>query len=305
MPFRPYLQEPEWTWLLVLEMTLAGLAAGAYVAYALLHVSRSRQDRDVAHAIGFLPLPLLVIVAVILIIDLGQPLRFLNLIFTSPSALPERGGPFFLNTASPLSWGTYVLPLFGLFALLAFIDSLAHAGRLPLLNAAERVSHHPVWLVLGSILAMTTAGYSGVVLNVTQQTVWTDTVLIGALYLAVAVFGGLGVAAIIAGARRAELTLGALRDALLWVAAINVVLLVLFFAVLAPNGYWQAVAFTLTTGPVFWIGLVVLGLVAPIVLLLRPRVPRRDIAAAGWLSILAGVSLRYTILFSAIAALHG
>ncbi len=304
MPFRPYLQSPEWTWLLLLEMSVAAVAAGVYFAYGSMEIGGHREDRGVTRRLGFIPLPLMLAVAVLLIVDLGQPGRFGNLFFTAPSAVPERGGPFMLNLASPLWLGTYIITAFGFFTLVAFIDSLMHAGRIRTNDRYEGIAHNKIFQGVGGLFALLTGSYSGVLINVTQQTVWTDSILHGAMYASMAAFGGIGVAAIIANLWGAGAgTIRALRDALLWMTAINIVLLVGLLVNL--NVYAQPLVLSPTVGPVFWIGVVALGLAVPAYLLLTGRVTPSRVALVGWLALVAVVSLRYSILFSAIAALHG
>ena len=88
-PFRSYLLEPEWGNVLVLvEMFAAGLAAGTYLAYALMELFGNRQDKAVGRWLALVPAPLMVVAALTLVVDLGQPTRFLNVLFTSPSAVP-------------------------------------------------------------------------------------------------------------------------------------------------------------------------------------------------------------------------
>lgn len=304
MDLRPYLQAPEWTWLIVVEMFIAAVAAGTYFAYGSMEIGGHREDRRVTHYLGFIPMPLMAIVAIILIVDLGQPGRFLNLLFTSAQAAPERGGPIMWNAASPMSVGTYVLMAFSFFTLVAFVDSVSHTGRWREQRWLEPIAHNKIFQAVGGLFALLTGSYSGLLINVTQQTVWTDTILHGALYAAMAAFSGVGVAAIIAEARGAAAgTVRALRDALLWVGAINAVLLVAMLVNL--NRFALPLVASLTTGPVFWIGVVILGLAVPAYLLLSRRVTAGRVALAGWLALVAALSLRYSIIFSALAALHG
>lgn len=302
---RLYLQEPEWTWLLAIEMFFGGIAAGTYFAYALMRLFGNRQDEQVARRIGFVPLPAMLVVAILLIVDLGQPLRFLNLIFTSPSAVLERGGPFMFNPQSPMTWGSYAITAFGLFTLIAFLDSLAHDGRyLKLMRGGELLAHNGIWLVLGAIFALASGAYSGVLVNVTQQTVWTDTALLGALYVATAVFSGFAVAAIAAQLARAESTARAVKDALLWVGAINVILIAAFIASLGD--LWRPFALGGVTAPLFWLGVVVLGFVVPAGILLFYRTSiARQVALAGAFVLVGALAFRLTVLYTSIAALHG
>lgn len=302
MPVRPYLQDPEWTWLLVIEMSVAALAAGAYFAYGSMGIGGHKEDRRVMHALGFVALPLMLVVAVLLIVDLGQPGRFLNLIFTAPGAA-ERGGPLLLIPGSPLSFGTYIITIFGFFTLVAFIDSLMESGRLSRMVWFDAIAHNKLFQGVGGLFALLTGSYSGVLINVTQQSVWTDTILHGAVYCAMAAFGGVGIAAIIAQRRGTPSTARALRDAMVWIGAINVVLLAVLLLTL--NRAAQPLVLSLSVGPVFWLGVVVLGLAAPLWLLLRGSLTPSRLALAGWLAIVAVFSLRYSVLFSAVAALHG
>lgn len=302
---RLYLQEPEWTWLLAIEMFFGGIAAGTYFAYALMRLFGNKQDEEVARRIGFVPLPAMLVVALLLIIDLGQPLRFLNLIFTSGSAVPERGGPLMFNPQSPMTWGSYAITAFGLFTLIAFLDSLAHDGRyLKPMAGGEALAHNGIWLVLGALFALAAGAYSGIVVNVSQQTVWTDTILLGALFVATATLSGFGVAAIAANIRRAESTARAVKDALLWVGAINVILIAAFIASLGD--LWRPFALGTVTGPLFWVGVVVLGLAVPAGILLFYRTGvARQVALAGAFVLVGVLAFRLTVLYSSIAALHG
>jgi formate-dependent nitrite reductase membrane component NrfD len=304
---RVYLQEPHWAnWMIVVEMFIAGVAAGTYAAYALIGLARNRQDRGVAHLLGFIPMPLMLLVALLLIVDLGQPLRFHHLLFTHPAALGERPGPFFLNPASPMSWATYLLPLFGLFTAIAFLDSLAHGGsrqprerKWPL----EALAHNPIVLAIGGLVAIAMAAYPGVMLNVMQQTVWTDSILIGALYVAMAALSGMGVAALVARWARAPSTAQAVRDALLWIAIVNAVLIALFL--ISISQFVAPVVISLIVAPVFWLGVVVIGLAIPIWLLISRRANLENVALAGGLALVGALAFRYSVLYSAVAALQG
>lgn len=305
MPFpgRAYLQYPEWTWLIVLEMFVAAVAAGTYFAYGSIEIGGHKEDRRVTHVLGLIPLPLIALAGLILIVDLGQPLRFVNLLFTSASAVPERGGPFMLNPNSPLGWGTYVILIFGVFALVAFIDSLGHAGRMRSFPRLEAVAHNKVFQAVGGLFGLATGSYSGVLLNVTQQTVWGDTIFHGALYTSEAAFAGVGVAALVARRYGTDGLVRAIRDALVAIALINALILLALVVTLGP--FAQPLLVSLTVAPAFWLGVVILGLAVPLWLLIRPNVTRDRLAFAGVLALVAALSVRYSIVFSALAALHG
>jgi hypothetical protein len=341
-----YVLEPEWAvWLVVLEMFIAGLAAGTYLVIAFLNFSAGRgsagdEDRELAARLGLLPAPLMAITALLLILDLGQQLRFGNLILRSPFA-PERGPlPFMFNPNSPMSWASWLLPLFGLATAIVFVDGLLHSGvirtqrgeRRGGLAAFEPLAHNPVILAIGSVLAVSIAAYSGVMISVTNQPIWSDTILLGGLFVAFSALSGMAAAAIVADRLRAAGTAGAVRTGLVSYAAITGVLLAVFVIWIAVSGNAAHLiagvetgpVFVLT-GPVFWIGVVGLAILYPIVVLgggLRLAGRTRTtgtgtagravlgnlaldrLAVVGAGVLLGALAFRYAILYSALAALH-
>jgi formate-dependent nitrite reductase membrane component NrfD len=298
----PYLQSPEWGWLILAAMFLSAVAAGAYFAYSTIELSGTRREHATALAyLGLIPLPLLLIVPLLLTLDLGQPFRFFNLLIRSPAAT-ERSGPLMFNPMSPMDWGSWGLFLFGFFALIAFLDGGTHLWRWPF-GFLERVAHNIVLGVIGGALSLLVGAYLGVLLSVTQQPVWSDSLFAGALYVTMEAFAGMGIAAIVASRVRARATAQAARTGLLYTGIATVVVLVLFVAQLAIAGAAAPLAFSARVGPVFWIGGVLLGLIVPLYLAWRGALDR--LAIAGWLAILCVLALRYSVLFSASAALQG
>src|SRR5581483_3623606 len=141
-----------------------GVTGGMYFAAAWLDVFGDPADRR-AMRIGYLAsLPLLVVCAIFLIADLGQPLRFWHMIFESESfPLPV------VKLYSPMSFGSVLLAIFGFVAFLSFVDALLFGSRL--LHAPGNVVGKLVSLV-GGIAGLGLAGYTGVLLNVGNDPVW-------------------------------------------------------------------------------------------------------------------------------------
>ena len=103
-----YVLPPEWEWPITIALFIAGIASGTYAAMGLIHFAGDKNDQPVAYRLGFIPLPLMLVVPLLLIIDLGQPGRFLNLLIKSPAAA-ERGGPLMFNSNSPMNWGSWAM----------------------------------------------------------------------------------------------------------------------------------------------------------------------------------------------------
>lgn len=301
-----YVLPPEWEWPITLALFIAGIASGAYAAMGLIHFAGDKRDQVVAHRLAFVPLPLMLVTPLLLIVDLGQPGRFLNLLFTS-SAATERPGPLMFNPNSPMNWGSWAMVIFGAFAALAFADALHHSGRMRL-AWLEPISHNIVVLAIGELLALVVSGYSGVLLNVTNQGVWSDTWLMGALFVCFSELSGMAVALIVSDRMGASRTSAALRTALFYAAAVSAVVLVLFLGSMATqqDGSLAALVASLHefVGPVFWIGAVGLGLLVPL-LALGPRrlipMPNASLSLIGLLVLVGVLAFRYAVFFSAIS----
>ncbi|MBM4433877.1 MAG: hypothetical protein FJ028_01980 [Chloroflexi bacterium] len=308
----PYVLEPHWAnWMLAVEMFVAGLAAGIFFFIALANTTGRKEDREVGAILGFFPAPLMLIAAILLTVDLGQPGRFLNLIFTSPAAT-ERPGPFMLNPNSPMNWGTYVILVFGALTVIPFLDALRHTGRLPFARGlVETLAHDPVGMFVCAALALATGSYSGVLLNVTNLPVWSDTYLQGALYVTFSALGGFAAAGIVADRLRAHETAGAVRTGLMGISLIAAVLLALYIGNLVALGTAGPLVTTMVylVAPSFWIGAVGLAVLLPLVVVTtgaRLRLARVDVsslAVLGMLVLIGVFAFRWSIMHSALAAL--
>jgi formate-dependent nitrite reductase membrane component NrfD len=178
-----------WTWLVYLEMFVAGTAAGAYVAASFLELlgrGRSPLVRT-AHLLAF---PLMGLAGLLLIVDLQRPERFWHMLVQSERLLPM------VKWWSPMSLGSWALLLFSLLAFVSFLDALVATDQFHLFGwRGDRTLHGSwlglLWSLLGGAAAFFVAGYSGVLLNVTSLPGWTDSPLIGGLYIGIAAATGM------------------------------------------------------------------------------------------------------------------
>ena len=185
-----FVHPPNWTWYITFYFFLAGLAGGSYVLATIVRIWGAPGDEPLARLAFRLGLPLIVICAILLTIDLGRPLSFWHmLVNTTPGAL----GPN-LKLWSPMSVGVWMLLIFGFFSLLSFCDGMGWIARLP--NAV---------LAVGSLFGLFLASYTGVLLSVSNQPLWSDTYALGGLFLASALSGSAALLAWL-GAKTADLT---------------------------------------------------------------------------------------------------
>ena len=178
-----------WTWLVYLEMFVAGTAAGAYVTASLLELlgrGRSLLART-AHLIAF---PLMALAGLLLIFDLSRPERFWHMVLQSERLLPM------LKWWSPMSVGSWGILLLSGFAFVSFVDALVATEQVRLFGwRAGRTLHGSalglLWSLLGGIAAFFVAGYSGVLLGVTNIPLWRDSPRLGGLFVAISAATGM------------------------------------------------------------------------------------------------------------------
>jgi formate-dependent nitrite reductase membrane component NrfD len=171
---------PGWHWLIACYFFVGGLAGGCYFLGALIDLAGAPEDRALARLGYYVALPAIVMGGLLLIVDLRRPERFWHMLLQSETWRPM------LKPWSPMSVGSWALPAFGFFALLAFVAALAEAGALrpPALVALR--PPHPlgcVVAVVGGLLGFYVSGYTGVLLAVTNRPIWSDTPLLGPLFV--------------------------------------------------------------------------------------------------------------------------
>ena len=227
-----FVRAPDWTWYIVPYFFLAGLAGGSYVIATLLRLWGRPGDEPAARLgyyaafLAFLPCPIL------LTLDLTQPLRFWHMLWNTT---PGNAGPNF-KTGSPMSVGSWALVAFGLFATVSFLDALARDGklrwRLPLGGVFGRV-----WSAVGGLLGLFIAGYTGVLLSVSNQPVWSDSWALGGLFLASGLAGSAALLALLVRLRRdAQASMGMFElSERLW-SLLELALLVVFVVTLVTPG---------------------------------------------------------------------
>jgi formate-dependent nitrite reductase membrane component NrfD len=269
-----FTQPPHWDWWITFYFYIAGLAGGSYVLATILRARGSARDEATARIGYMLAFPLVVICAILLTIDLGQPLRFYHMLV---NVTPGAGGLNF-KPWSPISLGSWGLLIFGLFAFISFLESRGMFRALPMLFTA-----------IGSLFGLFLCAYTGVVLSVSNQPVWSDSWAIGALFVASALSAS---AALLAWFARSDDTDGSTGTRLMTAdrsfVFLELIALAIFFVTLAMAG---TLGKTLSgIWLVLWV-LVIASMVPP----LMGR--HRGLVAIG---VLAGVLLmRIAVIFSA------
>jgi formate-dependent nitrite reductase membrane component NrfD len=280
-------QSPHWPVLIDVYFFLGGLAGGAFVLATIANLLDARRFRDVSRVGYYLALAALIPCPIILIVDLGVPLRFMNMMRT-------------FNPLSPMSMGAWALLGFSACAFLAAsMTFLEDAGR------ARNLSRPKVVVgVVGGFFGFFLAAYPGVLLSATAQPLWTGGHALGALFLAVGASTGAAAMALIfmlVGRRGAD---GVVTLRMMLVLALLIQLLSLVVFVASVQGYGSAASLralaTLTSGSfslTFWLGAIAVGSILPLLIglvNLKQRSPGLT-ALASVLVLIGGFLVKFVI----------
>lgn len=224
---------PHWTWFIIPYFFVGGIAGGACFIAALLQWFGHPEDRPVirgGYSIAFWGA---VVSGLLLTIDLGRPFRFWHMLFQS-----ERFPSLMFKGWSPISFGAWGILLFGACAALSLLGAWSEEGRVRASGARYLQSGTVLAKLIGAVgglLGIFVAGYTGVLLSVTNRPIWADTPWLGPLFIASGVSTG-AAALVLVGRRR-----GASEGSIRWLEALDsraliaeLVILVLFIASLWP-----------------------------------------------------------------------
>lgn len=252
-----------------------GICAGlAFLSYGSWVTPELRPLRVKAAVVSFV---LLGVGGLLLIADLSQPLRFLNIL-----------NPVYLNFSSPLAWGALNIVAFGIASVLYLLAlKKGDEGRGKLLAA------------ITALLALGLPIYTGYDLTVHQSRPVWNTPVIPVLFVAMAIASGSAVGALLAGGHEGAQRV--LRQYLMWSCGAVGVMLISILGTTSYGGSAQELTFLiLTTGTMglIFVGAgIVAGTAAPIALLLAPFGRQQvGIALAALLVLLGGAALRYALL---------
>lgn len=269
-----------WSAPIWIYLWMAGMAGGAYFAAFLAERFTGVTDRKLLRLAVYVGVPLAIIGVLLLVVDLGQPIRFWHL-FTQ------------FKVTSPMSMGTWILLAWvGIAIIMAILwwaqNFLTEEVARSLRRTTERLS----WVDL--VLAVLLIAYTGVLLAVSNQPLWASTALLPSLFVASAVSTGVAML-VLAGIAVNSVSRGSLVELRIalnqlfgsrdWtisnrtvarLAEADVIVILVELAVLIGYAIWLAISSMagagealgiLTTGVLaapFWAGVVLLALLIPL-----------------------------------------
>ena len=210
----------------------------------------------------------------VLILDLGQPMRAWRL-FTS------------FNPASALSWGVWFLNFFGVFSVL-------YAWGL----IKGRPDQVKKFAYLGVPFAILVAGYTGLLLTQAPGNPLWHSALLPVMFVNGAIASGIALGLLVSAGRQDAKSLTSVGKVLAYIVLLELGLIAVEMLVLINSGgHGAEAASKLLTGPFAlpFLGIeVVLGMIIPVALLLKSKSPAIQMLAS--VLILIGIfTMRYVV----------
>lgn len=306
-----------WKWELVTYLWIAGIAGGAYLAAFLMNLFSRGKNELLPKVAMFLGVPLVLLGSLLLVVDLGEQLRAWHL-FTR--FLPE----------SPMSMGSWILLLYALIGIVMIalwwaksfepgeVRLTVLSGVASVIRPAARALGVLGWINL--VLAVLLITYTGVLLSATNQPLWGGILLLPALFVVSAIATGTALLVLVMRTgfgRVVDILFGGEGEPVpgevlhtmgmssLILGIIEVVVLIGYLGWLAffstpAAASALAVLLTGSMSFLFWGGVVLLGLLIPLVLELASVRGKEALVgsmlASAALVILGGFFLRAAVL---------
>ncbi len=297
-PVDRFVENPHWNWMIVVYFFLGGIAGGSAFIGGLAALIGGDRMRPVLRWTALIPFPLLAISGLLLIADLGRPERFWHMMFQN-----RTGWPMF-KYWSPMSYGSWLLLIFSGLAFVNFVAAIIgdrQGGFFGKFSWLPRLLLGGVLGTLFQILLMTFgylfASYTGALVTATNQPIWSDTTMLGALFFISGVSAALSLLILLVGrGRHDHAVMHQLETADNWAMLLELALIGLFLVFLGGIA-WPFLRHRY--GITLLIGTVLLGLLVPLLLHWRPRLLGgvTPMLAAS-LALIGGYALRYAIVYA-------
>jgi formate-dependent nitrite reductase membrane component NrfD len=299
----PAVKAPLWEWEIVWYFFFGGLSGGSYLIASLASLFGKKEDRIVTRIGYYASLMALLPCPPLLIKDLGQPLKFLNMMRV-------------FKVKSAMSMGTWGVITFSAFCGLTSMIQVARDGLLGHWWIPRLLARLPMRLIAipGSLAAVFLGGYTGVLITATSIAVWSRSKMLGAVFITSAISTGTAMISIILHIIGApEKTLHKLEQ-IEWVNMLIEIIGLLTYLRTSGRAAKALVGTEPTEqGPTFWKlmfggGLVLPWLLQTLLLIITPKPTGKEIKRGGMgllvstLVLIGGYYLRYTMVHAGHAS---
>ncbi|KTE92478.1 oxidoreductase [Desulfitobacterium hafniense] len=294
-----FMNESNWNALVPFYFFLISISAGSLMIASLSTVFGMKQYDVIVRPAAFASLGSLILAPLFLILDLQQPMRFLYVI-----------NPLNFNIQSPMSWGGWLLILYGITLVLfakRFITGSASAQAVA--ETAATASGNKSLNCILFVLALLLSAYPGFELGMIKAKALWNTQLLPVYFITTSLLAGLGMLLLVTQfTGKKELTekfISSVKTVTISLIAISLVWILSRSMILTTSGLEsQLAAQTLWKSGWFVGGELGLGLIAPLALLLFGNVSknRTVLTVVSVLLLIGAFSMRYSLVFAGLAA---
>lgn len=293
-----------WPVVIAVYLFAAGAGVAAFYTGVLADVFSKGRYRRLAKYGSYLGVPLIAVGVLMLLFDLGRPLRFWHMLLT-------------FRISSTMSLGVWLVTAFivlgGLNSLTWLAEEEFAKSWTLLAGFKNREGMRRTTGLLGLPVAVLTAGYTGVLLASTSSALWSSTPYLGLLFLVSATSTGIAALMLVLAWRKEDFqVIQKLAKADAMVIVLEIVVFILLLVTLrSASPVAAAVIVSGNFALLFWLGVFACGLLIPLVVelynMFSPKLhAKNDFAVpvvASALILIGGFLLRYVLLYAGQASL--
>jgi formate-dependent nitrite reductase membrane component NrfD len=278
-----------WGWIVALYLFLGGVGGGSYVTAAVADLLGKEKYHDIVKSGAIISPIVLIVGSILLLADLGDPLRGILV----PIA--------FVNPTSWMAWGAWFLLVLIILGIIYAYAIFAGKDRSLRLKIA----------IPGLILGVAVGAYTGFLLSVLRFVPLWHTNLLPLLFTISAMSTGIAAALFfpllsrVTSEKMDAFHKFSIADDIL--VALELIFIALLIAVVSKNEFGMESVRIITSGTYalpFWIGVIGIGLVVPLVLsgisLTLAKTSRALPLLEFFCILVGGVVLRFIIVYAAV-----
>lgn len=287
----------DWGLPVAIDLFAAGMGAAAFLVAVMADLAGSKKFTSI-RLTGAIIAPWPAILGVLLlVVDLGRPLRFWEMILKRGDGLSIAPPYLMFNPGSAMSWGTWILTLFVIISLIYLIVSIIAIpfswGEI----ATKTIG------IIGLPFALLVTTYTGVLISATSNTLWSNYLLPFVFVSSAVVTGIAAIVCILAILKMLKLLEEDFITGLEKMNGIMIIVLLASLVMFIVVGIMQPQMLTLIAsaklGILFWLFTIILGILIPLMFSFKKDGnPAGTSFIISLLILLGGFFLRYVILMA-------
>ncbi|MFQ5849932.1 MAG: DmsC/YnfH family molybdoenzyme membrane anchor subunit [Candidatus Binatia bacterium] len=263
--------QEEWSWLVATDLFLGGLGGGLFVIFQIF---------DLSHLVAVLSLGLVVLGGLVLLVELGHPLRAWRAVCRPLTSWISRGVIFVVLFL--ISGLLYIAPSFDSFSWLPWTSNTL-TGKI-------------FWVISG-ICALLVTLYPGFVLSASPSIPFWNSPILPVLFFFQSIMGATGIVLLISPFGPFERGVQGINPLAVLLIIANLVMIAVYLLTLKRSGLAAGeTARLLNHGPIGWtfrIGVLLVGMILP--LLVVVWIPSAVVLAGAFI-LIGGLLFRYCVL---------